>query len=73
MCAGVSTTSLIIFGVQPSTPTSTRLAGEASGPSPKSTADVVLFSAPTSSAGRLVLRRGRDGVSRACMNDLPAA
>ena len=67
MCAGVSTISLMIFGVQPSTPTSTLFPslGEFSS---NRTADEFLFKSLTSTVAVLrVVRRGREGVSRACI------
>jgi hypothetical protein len=67
ICAGVSTISLIIFGVQPSTPTSTLFPSPA-GLASNSTADEFLFKSLTSTVVvLLVVRRGRDGVSRACI------
>ena len=67
MCAGVSSTSLIVFGVQPATPTSTLFPPPLCASS-NSTADVFLFKSLTSTVlVLLVLRRGRDGVSRACI------
>lgn len=67
MCAGVRTISLITFGVQPSTPTFTLLFAEGDSSSNR-TADVFLFKALTSTVVvLLVVRRGRDGVSRACI------
>ena len=58
---------MIVFGVQPATPTSTLFPPPLCASS-NSTADVFLFKSLTSTVlVLLVLRRGRDGVSRACI------
>ncbi len=58
---------MITFGVQPSTPTSTLFASPA-GLASNSTADEFLFNSLTSTVVvLLVVRLGRDGVSRACI------